>query len=309
MSLLAEPQRYREPFPYFSCRGALPGEVLTWLEGLFLRELVWQHHKDSFYRAFLSDISELLDDGFRLALAARMRELTGLPLTDKIQATIQRMEPGQYAGPHTDRPLSGYEAARLIVQLNDSWEPDRGGLLSIHPDPQGATTTRQHAPVWNSAVGFVMGPRSYHSVEPARALRRTAVFNFWHTGNTMALSEWVSEQLSGMRFDFDGPLGELASDAETRLPEEDTYRAGGVAHLLQRWGFDSATVAAGYTAGLHPLSGPGGPSEVLFARWVQRLGHEDFDTALWSVLQPSLGLSGDERLSAGLLLAFPPLSG
>jgi hypothetical protein len=51
---------------------------------------------------------------------------TGLPLCAPVGATVQRMEPGQFAGPHTDRPLLGSRggAARLFLQLGKIYRVD-----------------------------------------------------------------------------------------------------------------------------------------------------------------------------------------
>ena len=300
--LLQQPQHHSHPFSYFTCADALPEALLERLCGLYAQPLVWQHHTDSFYRAYLSDVSEHLDAGFCASLSARMASLLGMPLTARIRATLQRMEPGQYALPHTDRPLVGYEAARLVVQLNPSWSPSDGGLLGIHPDAQGAQTVVCHAPGWNTAFGFAMGPRSFHSVQEVRSTRRTLVLNFWHAANTEALAAWVAAQLEGMRFDFDGELARLASDAEPRVSEEDSLRAGCVAHLLLRWGFAEAVVCEGYRAGLRDLTGREGEGAVLLARWVARLWLEEFDARLWAKVAPGLMGWEDARVQEGLEL-------
>ena len=304
--LLAAPQRYHQPFDYFTCDDALPAPLLKQLCASYDRPLNWQHHTDSFYRAYLCDVSELLDEGFCQALSARMAALVGMPLTSTVRATLQRMEAGQYALPHTDRPLPGYEAVRLVVQLNPGWEDGDGGLLCIHPDEQGAQTARTHPPRWNSAFGFAMGPRSFHSVQPTRAARRTVVLNLWHAANTEALAAWASAQFVGMRFDFGGALGALASEAEPCVPEEDSFRAGCVAHLLLRWGFSEAVACEGYRQGLSPLLAPRGAPAVLLARWVARLQQQDFDAGLWQRLASAMdGAAPDPRLAEGMRLAFP----
>ena len=47
----------------------------------------------------------------------RMREITGLPLMNRVLVTAQRMLPGQVVGIHSDRPLLGYELAAHIQAL------------------------------------------------------------------------------------------------------------------------------------------------------------------------------------------------
>lgn len=303
--LLASSYLHHEPFAYFTCADALPTTLLNRLDALYGAPLVWQHHTDSFYRAYLCDVSAHLDAGFCKELSARMRVLVGMPLTNAVRATLQRMEPGQYALPHTDRPLVGYEAARLVVQLNRDWRSEDGGQLSIHPDERGKQTVVSYSPRWNTAFGFAMGPRSFHSVRLVTALRRTVVLNFWHAGNTAALATWISAQFNGMRFDFSGTLGQLADHTEPQVPEEDSFRAGCVAYLLLRWGFSEGEACSGYQAGLQPLTGPEGSASVLLARWVARLWRHDFDPTLWQRLAPRFTTQRDPRLEEGLRITFP----
>jgi hypothetical protein len=288
MDILPGARHHSSPYAYFTDEAALPAEQLTWLLGLFAQPRQWQHHRDAFYRAYLCDISAQLPASLRAGLVDRMRALTGLPLAPVVQSTIQRMEPGQYAGPHTDRPLVGYEAARLVVQLNPDWQPAHGGMLHIHPDPDGRQTVAQRPPRWNSALGFVMTPRSFHSVQAVHATRRTAVFNFWHVGNTPPMAAAVADGFRDLRFCFEDARDAAAARAEQERPEEDSHRAGCVAFLLQRWDASEETMLQGYTAALEPLHGDAPASLVTLARWAQRLWTEDFDIQMWTQLAPRM---------------------
>ncbi len=300
MSLFSDLVHHVEPFRCFTSDAALPEERLRWLEGLYDEELVWQHHHDAFYRASLGDVSERVPADFRTQLVEAMRQATGLPLTDRVKLTVQRMAPGEYAGPHTDRPLVGYEAARWIVQLGPEWRPGDGGRFALHPDPDGEHTSWSRPPARNTGFGFVMGPASYHSVGRVHRERRTAVFNFWHVGNTERLAAWVRDELATVHFgDLPAALESVAEEAERGLPEEVTYRAGCVAWLLQRWGFAVDEVVEGYTGALGERSE--GPAAV--ARWVVRLANEDFDAAGWERLRARL--PEDSRLEPVLAVAFP----
>jgi len=304
--LLHPVQHHSEPFEHFTCERALPPERLAELLGLFGTAQDWELHQ-TFYEAYLVDVSTSLAPAFRQALVARMRHLTGLPLTEMTRVTIQRMEPGQFAAAHTDRPLLGFEAARVIVQLNQAWRPGHGGVLLLHPDAAGQHVAVRRPPLFNTAIGFVMGHRSFHSVQRAVAQRRTVVCNFWHAANTPELAEWVREQFRGMRFDvLPSGLDDVAVLAEQTRPEEDSFRASSVAWLLTRWGADDEAVAAGYRSALDVLRSPDGPLNILFARWLELLAHGDFQADLWAALAPVLRdapLPG--AASVGLRLAFP----
>ena len=133
-----------------------------------------------------------------------------------------------------------------------------------------------------------MTPSSFHSVQDVRVTRRTAVFNFWHVGNTPPMAAEVADWFRELRFCFDGPLDVAAARAEQERPEEDSHRAGCVAHLLQRWDAPDAVVLQGYLGALEPLHGGEDASLVTLARWAQRLWTEDFDIQMWAQLAPRM---------------------
>ncbi len=297
--MLPTVQHSTEPFPYFTVPAALPEVLLADLEALFEAPLTWDLHQDAFYRAWLSDVSERIAPAMRGALIDRMRDITGLPLTDTLQVTVQRMEPGQYAGPHTDRPLVGYEVARLVVQLREGWQPGDGGELHLHPDEAGAQTVLRRPPRYNTGFGFVMGPRSFHSVQPTAVTRRTAVFNFWHVGNTEALARRIRTMIAALRFDqLPESLDDLIADAEQNRAEEDSFRAGCIAALLQQWGYPEAVLEAGYRDGLESVMCPDSADPVRIAAWVQWLQHDRFDVQRWAALRPVLArIRRDPRLA------------
>ena len=71
-----------------------------------------------------------------------------------------------------------------------------------------------------------------------------------------------------------------------------TYLAGTAAIALQRWGYDAATVVAGYqhTAGLAPCDSRDAETyaAVLLADWVAFLYRDSFDLLRWNSLQSAL---------------------
>ncbi len=129
--MIARPVHHRHPFPFFLCDGAFPAEVCEVLEQLFSEGKDWQRRDAEFYRCFLRDCTAEVSVELLRATAARMREITGFPLTEEVQLTAQRVVPGQSIGVHSDRPLLGYEFARLVVHLNDGWQACHGGLLEL----------------------------------------------------------------------------------------------------------------------------------------------------------------------------------
>ena len=85
------------------------------MEQLFLKDNCWEHHGVDLYQCFISDVTADIAPDFQAEVLVRMREITGLPLIDHVRITAQRMLSGHAIGMHGDRPLLGYEIARLVV--------------------------------------------------------------------------------------------------------------------------------------------------------------------------------------------------
>lgn len=293
---------------------AFAEEQCALLERLFAEELAegewaagteWQHRDGAFYRCSLRDVSAEIPATFQAAVLDRMREITGLPLVERVVVTAQRMLPGQVIGIHSDRPLLGYETARLVVQLNRGWQAEQGGVLELFSSPTSAVVASV-TPEYNKAFGFLLHADSYHGVTEVSQPRQTVVFNFWHAANTPELAAHLQALFANAHFsELPVALNAVASAAEATLPEEVTFRAGTAALALVRWGYDDATIIAGYqySAGLSdcvPLpAGTETYAAVRLADWVAGLHRDSFDLARWEVLRRELaGMTVVERLRA-----------
>lgn len=291
-SLLLQPDHHQQPFPFFFADAAFSAAQCAALEQLFLHATHWQHQDGVFYRCSLCDVSAHIPAAFQAEIVARMRAITGLPLIDHLHVTVQRMQPGHVIGIHSDRPLLGYEIARLVLQLNQDWQADHGGVLQLFSSRESAAVVSVN-PVYNSAVGFLLHADSYHAVTEVSQPRQSVVFNFWHMANTPALAAHIEALFANLSFaEFPVALNAIAAAAESSLPEEVTYRAGTAAIALQRWGFDAATVVAGYrhSAGLVSCDSRDAESyaAVLLADWVAYLYRDSFDLIRWGQLQNAL---------------------
>ncbi|MDP1926868.1 MAG: 2OG-Fe(II) oxygenase, partial [Thiobacillus sp.] len=252
--MLLQPDHHHHPFPFFFVNAAFSEEQCAALEQLFLQDREWQHQDGVFYRCSLSDVTETIPATFQTEILAKMREMTGLPLVNRVLVTAQRMQPGQVIGIHSDRPLLGYEIARLVVQLNKQWRAEHGGVLELFSSPEGEAVFSVN-PEYNRAVGFLLHADSYHGVTEVTQPRLTVVFNFWHMANTPELAAHIQALFANLHFsEFPAALNPVASAAESSLPEEVTFRAGTAAIALHRWGYDAATIVTGYqhSAGLSP---------------------------------------------------------
>ena len=302
--MLSGGARRAAPFDCFTVEAALSEDLLARLEALRAEgDLAWEHHRVSFYEALLCDVTARLEPAPLEALRAGVAHWLGLPLAPGVTVTLQRMAPGHRADPHTDRPLVGYEAARLVVQLTRGWAPGDGGVFLAFADPAGPPALRR-PPIFNQGFGFALTRRAHHAVTPTARERLSAVFNFWHVGNTSALGEATRAFFAGMRFaDLPPALDPLVAAAEAAREEAACARAAAAAWALWRWGRPSAEVVTGYQQAL--AGGPIGGGAIGLARWLERLHRVDFDPALWARLAPAQAAALAGPAEALRRLAFP----
>jgi hypothetical protein len=242
-----------------------------------------------------------------------MREITGLPLVNRVLVSAQRMQPGHVIGLHSDRPLLGYEFVRLVVQLNKQWQPEQGGVLELFSSPESAASFRLD-PEYNAAFGFSLHAESYHAVTEVAQPRQTVVFNFWHAANTVELAAHLQTLFANLHFsELPTALNPVASAAELSLPEDITFRAGTAAIALHRWGYDEAIIVAGYqhSAGLTicNTSDTETYAAVLLADWIAFLYRDSFDLGRWEILRSELdGIEVFAKLKHTWQLCLPELS-
>jgi hypothetical protein len=239
-----------------------------------------------------------------------MREITGLPLVNRVVVTAQRMLPGQVIGIHSDRPLLGYEIARLVVQFNKQWQAEHGGVLELFSSPEGEAVFRIN-PEYNKAFGFLLHVDSYHGVTEVTQPRQTVVFNFWHAANTPELAAHIQTLFANVHFsELPAALNPVASAAELSLPEDTTFRAGTAAVALHRWGYDEPTIVTGYqhSAGLSICDTNDAETyaAVLLADWVACLYRDSFELTRWKILRRELeGIEIFPRLMPTWQLCLP----
>jgi len=308
--LLLQPTHYQDPFPFFAVDATFSEAQCTMLEQLFGQDSEWQHRDGAFYRCALRDVTAAIPLAFHTEVLASMRAITGLPLVNQFMVTAQRMLPGHVIGIHSDRSLLGYEIARLVVQLNKHWQAEHGGVLELFASPEGEAVFKVN-PEYNKAFGFVLHAESYHGVTEVTQPRNTVVFNFWHSANTPELAVHLQALFTNLHFsELPAALDPIAAEAEMRLPEDVTYRAGTAAIALQRWGYDAATVISGYqhSAGISACDTRDAETyaAVLLADWVAYLYREVFDLARWDILRSELdGRERFPRLRAIWQLCLP----
>lgn len=307
--MLSNPVHHHHPFSFFLCNDAFSSKELGVLERTFQADAPWQRRNEAFYQCSLREVTDELPSQMLRDLAERMRDITGLPLMDRVVVTSQRMDDGQAIGVHSDQPWVGYELVRLVVQLNAGWHPDHGGELELYEAVDRPVMRVE--PVYGVAFGFVLHEGSLHGVRAVTRPRRSLVFNFWHLANSPALGDavhalFLDAHVGQLPPDLDSTLNE----AEGTLPEEQTFRAALAALAAWRWGYDNQTIMACYrhSAG---LAFEGSLSEesraaVRLADWVAGLREGTFDLALWESLRHEVETAAFPRLTAIAQLCFPP---
>ncbi|WP_199484192.1 2OG-Fe(II) oxygenase family protein [Thiocapsa marina] len=308
--MLLQPNHHHNPFPFFCVDSAFSEDQCAVLEGLFLQTNDWQHRDGEFYRCSLCDTTKHIPASFQAKILARMREITRLPLDSRIAVTAQRMLPGHVIGIHSDRPLLGYEAVRLVVQINKNWQPEHGGVLELFSSPDSKAVFRVN-PEYNKAFGFPLHADSYHGVTEVSQPRQTVVFNFWHIANTPELAAYVQALFANLHFsELPAALNPIASAAESTLPEDTTFRAGTAAIALHRLGYDEATIVTGYrhSAGLAFCDTGDAETDaaVLLADWMAYLHRDSFNLVRWNILRNKLhGIETAPRLLSAWQLCLP----
>ena len=308
--MLLQPDHHHHPFPFFVVNAAFSEAQCVALEKLFSQANEWQHQDGGFYRASLCEVTGIISSTFHAEILASVRDITGLPLVNRVLVTAQRMQPGQVIGVHSDRPLLGYEIARLVVQLNKQWQAEHGGVLELFSSPEGETIFSVN-PEYNKAFGFLLHADSYHGVTEVTEPRQSVVFNFWHMANTPELAAHIQALFANLNFsEFPAALDPVASAAESSLSEEVTFRAGTAAIALHRWGYNAATVVTGYqhSAGLSTCDTSDAETyaAVLLADWVAYLYRDSFDLTRWNSLKSALaGMEMFPRLMPTWQLCLP----
>lgn len=310
--MLSQPDYHTNPFPFFQVTSAFSLAQCAALERVFSQHGEWQERDSAFYKCSLRDVTEEIPAAFRAEVISRMCEITGLPLVDRVVVTAQRMMPGQRIGVHSDRPLLGYEIARLVVQLNTHWQPEHGGVLELFAAPNSDAVFRV-SPEYNEAFGFLLHVDSHHGVTMVTQPRHSIVFNFWHAANTPELAAHVQALFSNSHFsELPAALNAVASAAEANLTEDTTFRASTAAVALQRWGYDDATIVAGYLFSARlPITDAidiEAHAAIRLADWVAYLHRDSFDLSRWEFLRDELvGLEMFPRLIPTWRLCLPEL--
>ena len=175
------------PFPHTTCAGVMPrsraDDVLGWMRA----DAPWHLKIASFYEQWELPISlgtlpdglaYLQEPGFIDALGNRMIAPLLQQGWDLLEITAHRLVAGQTIRIHNDY-LEGQETHRLLVQLNDGWTDENGGMLMLFGSASHEDVRRIVRPLHGSAFAFEISPASYHAVSRIHGGERfTLVYSF-----------------------------------------------------------------------------------------------------------------------------------
>jgi 2OG-Fe(II) oxygenase superfamily len=284
-----------KPYRFFTCdaclRADLGESLLVWLEN----GIKWSLAESEFYRQWECYLLSLVPpDNVAILFAPetlqylreRVGELLAVQLSERLTIVAHKLVQGQFIDVHNDDPAPGLETHRLVIQLNRGRDQHSGGELRIHNSSKPADVFRVLPPMHNSAFGFEMTPKSFHSVMPRRqGTRYTIIFSFWSKAAEAATQKWQVKQ--NLLSTHDLAL-KTASEIASGLDPAELARLEQLTELLQSLG-----------TGVKDHSG-----KTLLAHLVIHTSLSEVGTALWTWRRRGCFTVSTER--AGLLTAHSP---
>jgi Rps23 Pro-64 3,4-dihydroxylase Tpa1-like proline 4-hydroxylase len=175
------------PFPHTSGDWALPSadadRALDWMR----TEAPWCLRVASFYEQWeLSldsgvlppDLRHLSGPGFVHSLAERFLAPLTSGAPDLVEITAHKLARGQTIRIHNDF-IEGQETHRVLIQLNEGWRDNQGGMLLLFASASSEDVKRIVRPLHGSGFGFEISPRSFHAVSTIHDGERfTLVYSF-----------------------------------------------------------------------------------------------------------------------------------
>ena len=121
----------------------------------------------------------LTHPSFIQALRSYLQESIGAP--EKLEladVNAHKLVPGQTIRVHNDF-IGGEETHRVLVQLNEGWSLDKGGLLMLFGSDRPEDVSAAIMPAHASGFAFEISPRSFHAVSTIKSGERfTLVYTF-----------------------------------------------------------------------------------------------------------------------------------
>lgn len=185
---LSSVETFSTPFEFFVSPEALRSDLSTRVLEWFETEAPWKLVETDFYEQYEfslwdvdvpSQLLALLEPSFLNELKRKVCDLFEVDLSNDIDVAAHKLIPGQRIRLHNDF-ISGEKTYRLLIQLNRGCKDEDGGLLLIFNSSDPADIHKAFRPIHNSAIGFVVSPRSNHAVSTVHGGERfTLVYSFY----------------------------------------------------------------------------------------------------------------------------------
>jgi hypothetical protein len=185
-----------EPFDHFVIADFYEPEVAEALARWLYTDAPWKRAASSFYDQYELDFldakempeslaPELLSPSALAWVKTLAEELFETRLRPRVSVGAHKLCEGQGIGIHTD-DAPGEESHRIVVQLSKELREDAGGNLVFFGSAAVEDVRSLFRHVFNTAIGFVLGSRSFHAVsDVARGERLTVIYGFWSASSAL----------------------------------------------------------------------------------------------------------------------------
>ncbi|XP_013406972.1 prolyl 3-hydroxylase OGFOD1 [Lingula anatina] len=174
-----------------------PGNFLETLKDELLDQVFYQKNNDLYKFQQSNDLKKIHTPCVKMLcqflygdVLQWMREVTGIPLTDKVDLTCSRYDDTDVLLCHDDE-LDSRRIA-FILYLVPPWKQSDGGALDLfdmdeHGQPK--TVVKSVLPAWNNFAFFEVTPASFHQVAEVLTSDKTRLsVNGWFHGPTVPRS-------------------------------------------------------------------------------------------------------------------------
>lgn len=176
---IVSPRFYTEQFAETLLRWLESGATWRLKEAALFKqyELGFTHFKHC------SEIEGLWDPGVLARLRDAVSKGFGVPVSGRINISAHKLVAGQHGSIHTDNEPD--ETHRLVVQLNRGRASDAGGNLVLLSGPTTDDIAVVFKQTTNSAIGFGLGPASFHAIGRVRTgTQFTIIYTFFNEAVT-----------------------------------------------------------------------------------------------------------------------------
>lgn len=144
----------------------------------------WQRRKQSFYEFDIVTNQQSRENLQERLVRSRtidrvrgwLEQYLSTQLAPDAVIDLHRYSPGTGVGVHTDRPTA---EARFVLNLNRSWQPNRGGIWVLSARSDLKPPVHFLPPLHNTGFGFLTSAVSYHALsERLCSVTYAVVFRF-----------------------------------------------------------------------------------------------------------------------------------